>query len=517
MIRKYLLAMLAILVATVACDREADRLAAQTPEPEPETVVKAADDSGMYMRLPYSTESEEAGRLYLAGWAATEMGHNQEANEFFERAVAADPEFAMGHLMVALTANSTEEFSSNLATAAEHGAGATEGERTLIEAFQKGFANDQQGQLAAGEALVKMHPDSPRAWQLLAGFQSNQNDTTSSRASLEKALSLDPNLASTHMQLGNDYLFLEPKDFEKAAAHFQKAVELEPDEPNTHDLLGDAHRALGDMQAAYDDYTRAAELVPHLGSPLQQRGHVNSFLGNYEEARADYTRSAELEDLRGSNNGPFFLVFRSYVSLHEGKPQAAIAELKQLAAESDGWDMEGKLDFKVNAYNNIAQIATHQGDADAAAAAIAEAAKMMRQRADQVGTAEYRSAQEANISYLEGMLAARTGDPEGAKAKAAEFEQHVASNTNPRKHERMHEILGMAAFYQADYAAAVEHLAQGDVVNNALTKYHLAVANDKAGNGAEAEKLFAELAVLNFNSAGYAMTRSDILARTASG
>ena len=231
--------------------------------------------------------------------------------------------------------------------------------------------------------------------------------------------------------------------------------------------------------------------------------------------RADYTHSAELEDARGTNNGPFFLVFRAYVSVHEGDHDAAIAELRDLAASYSDSDMEGAMDLQINALQSAVQIATHAGNADTANAAIADVAALMRKQADDVGTDEFRDGQEATISYMEGMLAARMGDAEGAAAKAAEFEGHAASSTNPRKLERMHEIQGMAAYYQEDYESAVEHLSQGDHLNNMYTKYYLAMANENAGNTEEAQRLFGELAVWNFNGPGYALTRGDILAKVS--
>ena len=161
------------------------------------------------------------------------------------------------------------------------------------------------------------------------------------------------------------------------------------------------------------------------------------------------------------------------------------------------------------------QIATHAGSADTANAAIADVAAVMRKQADDVGTDEFRDGQEATISYLEGMLAAHMGDAEAAAAKAAEFEGHAASSTNPRKLERMHEIQGMAAYYQEDYESAVAHLSQGDHLNNMYTKYYLAMANENAGNAEEAQRLFGELAVWNFNGPGYALTRGDILAKVS--
>ena len=139
----------------------------------------------------------------------------------------------------------------------------------------------------------------------------------------------------------------------------------------------------------------------------------------------------------------------------------------------------------------------------------------MRAQADAVGSDDVRDAQEATISYMEGLLAACTGDPDGAAAKAEEFEGHVASSSNPRKLERMHEILGMTAFEQGNYSGAAEHLAKGDHLNNMFTKYYLARAHEEIGNEEEAARLYDELAVWNFNGPGYALFRKDILERAA--
>lgn len=506
---EHVIAALASLFIITACGQQADE-----PAPEASETAAAVADAGSDMGLPASTASDEALAHYKAGWDAFDVVRFNAAHDHFEEAIAADPSFAMAHLMAAFSSPSTEGFASGIKSASEHAAGASRGEQLVIEAFQKGFDGDQQGQTAALTEAAEVHPDSPHVLQLLAFSQVNQNDIVGQRATLAKALELDSSLAATNMQLGNSYMFQEPKDFEKAEFHFMKAAELAPDEPNPHDLLGDVHRAQNKLEAAYDDYTKAAELAPDLGSPLQQRGHVNSFLGNFDEARADYTRSAELEDARGTNAGPGFLLYRTFVSLHEGNPDAAIAEMRELAASIDAAS-EGALDNKINLLTNAATVATHNGDADTATEIITEAAALMRQQAEAVGTDQFSSAQEANISYLEGMLAARMGDAEGAAAKAAEFEGHVATNTNPRRFERMHEILGHAAYYQEDYAAAVEHLSAGDVVNNDYTKYFLCLSHESAGNAEEANKMLNELAVWNFNSATYGMTRADILARAA--
>lgn len=507
---KYMFAYIASLALVSACGQQPDDSA-----PEAADIALEAASDGMV--LPATTASGAAREHYMAGWADFENSRFNSANSKFLKAAAADPSFAMAHLMASLSAASTESFAANLRLASANKAEATPGEQLLIEAFERAFAADSKGRIAALQELTALHPDSPRAWLFLGDAYGNVNDSADARAAYGKAIELDPGFVPAHINLGNNLLTQEPKDFALAEQHFMHAVDLTPNEPNPHDLLGDVHRAQNNLEAAFDDYTKAAELAPDLGSAFQQRGHVNSFLGNYDEARSDYTRAAELEDARGSNAGGVFLVFRAYVNVHEGNVNAAIAELRELAAGADEAYSEGVIDLKVNALSNAALFAIETGDSETASAIITEAAAVMRQQANDVGSDELLDAQEATISYMEGLLAARMDDTEGATAKAAEFEGHVASSSNPRKLERMHEILGMAAYYHDDFAGAVEHLSAGDHLNNMYTKYYLTRANEAAGNEDEAARLYAELAVWNFNGPGYAMFRKDILARAASG
>ena len=76
-----------------------------------------AETPDVVMVMPVSTQSEEARDHYMAGSHALDMARPMEANTFFEQAIAADPQFAAGYLMVASSAASTEEFTANLALA----------------------------------------------------------------------------------------------------------------------------------------------------------------------------------------------------------------------------------------------------------------------------------------------------------------------------------------------------------------------------------------------------------------
>ena len=176
--------------------------------------------------IPVTTTSDAARNLFNAGLDAMDMGRFNDANSLFEQSVIADSTFAQGYLRIANSASSTDEFTTNLARAVELSGDASEAEQVLISITQKGFENDVEGQLEQAQRLVELLPESPRALLALAGVQSGMNDAEASRATNMQAIEMAPDFAAAHMQLGNNFLFLEPKDFAQAEEHFQHAIDL---------------------------------------------------------------------------------------------------------------------------------------------------------------------------------------------------------------------------------------------------------------------------------------------------
>src|SRR3989449_242690 len=311
------------------------------------------------IKHPITTASGLARDQFLQGQREFDLARFIDANAHFKEAVAADPAFAFAYLNVANTANSLEEFKSNLALAERHAAGASEAERLQIQMARKGFDNDLAGQLALGRQLVEKYPGSPRAWLALAGVQGALNQNGEARASIAKALGLAPKLFVAHTTLGNSYLFGEPRDFIKALQHMQQAEALAPNEAGAHDLLGDVYRAQQNLDKARAEYTRGHELNPRDAILLQQRGHVDTFRGDYAAARADYDSAIALGR---ANEKAAYAPFRAYVSVYAGDPAAAIDELNQLVASVDGLGVPDPKAAKVGALSNVAVIAIYQGN-----------------------------------------------------------------------------------------------------------------------------------------------------------
>lgn len=463
------------------------------------------------MMLPVTTTSESAREQFMLGQRAMDMGEFFEANDYFKQAVAADPNFAFGYLQVANTANSLDEFRTNLKNAADHAESASEAERILIQIAQRGFENDVEGQLTLARRLVEIQRSSPRAWLELANVQTSLGENVEARTSMTRATELAPQFAPAYMNLINSYLFAEPRDFAKAGEYAGTLGELVPQEPIAHDLQGDVYRAQGDLEAAREAYTRAAGLDLTDGLPLQQRGHVNSFLGNYDQARADYDAAMALGK---ANDRPSYAVWRALVSVHAGEAQAAIDELNTLVAQIDGMNVPEPTGLKINALTNAAIIALHTGNYESAEEALKRRTVLMMEEADRVATDAFRRGQLSNIALFDGWLAARKGDFETATAKAQEAMTHLEPDPNPRKNEPAHQLLGFISLQQGEAQEAIAHLEQGPPTN-IYTTYYLALAHKAAGNDDQARELFSQVANYNFNNVFFALVRADAKKRAA--
>jgi tetratricopeptide (TPR) repeat protein len=471
----------------------------------------AATAADVVMVLPVTTASDEAMQEFMQGQHALDVERGQDANEHFKRAVELDPDFCMAYLSAAWTAPSLDEFRTNLQLAAEHSAGASEAERLLVEYTQKSFDRDREGQLQAAQRLVEVEPSSPRAWVTLAEIQGTLDQNSEARASLTRALELEPEFVPAHIALVNSYLFVEPKDYSVAEEHAQRVAQAEPDETVSHDYLGDVYRAQNELEQARDAYTRAAELDPDNGLPLQQRGHVNTFLGDYDAARADYDAAIALG--RGNQKASYGQ-YRAMVSVYAGEPEAAISEFMELARAIDGMDIPNPVGQKITALTNAANIAAHYGLFPELDAALEQRTALMVDRADEVGTDEFRRGQLSNIALWEGWAAAFKGDYATARAKVEEYRGFVEPDRNPRKDDPAHLVLGRIEQLQGNHQAALAHYEQvpGD---DPYFNYQRAVVLEAIGETERAMEIYEELARYNFSNVEYALVRADAIAKVS--
>jgi len=462
-------------------------------------------------QLQVTTDSDTARALYAQGEYFLDVGRGVQAREKFQAATEEDPSFALAYYGLSNAALSFAEFQKSLDAALEHVEGISDGERMLIDINKSFSTNDAAAGLKIAQELVDKFPDSARARIVLAGMQANQNNNLGARASNEKALALEENMAAALAGLANNNLFGEPKDFVAAESWANRFIEAYPDEAKGYEILGDIKRAQNDLPAALEAYESASRVDPTLELAAHKRGHVNSFLGNIEDARSAYDEAIELAPPESKAS---YAVYKGFTNIHGGDIPAAIDELETLVDEvaSMGTPADQVKGFQVFALNSAAFAAMQAGLFDRAESIISRRNEIQMAIAEDVGTDDARRILKANGEFFNGLLAAFKGDAEAAAAHAEGIKSLVEGDEDPRKLEGAHWVLGRSALQAGDFETAVAQLRQADYANNMFVRYHLALAEEGNGNAEEAQKLFTEVANFNFNSVAFALIGKDAAA-----
>ncbi len=506
-LQTFLLVAFSVLVIS-ACSRSEEEQVSTTTAPAPVPAQAAPAHS---VQIPITTTSEKALALYEEGEYFLDVGRVVQAREKFQASASSDPAFALAYYGRSNAALSFAEFQTSLDTALKHSEGISDGERMLIEINKSFTTNDSAAGLAVAEELVGEFPDSARARVVLAGMQANENDNVGARVSFQKALDLEPGMAAALTGLANNNLFGEPKNFAEAQNWANKFIEIYPQEAKGYEILGDIKRAQNDLDAALSAYNSASKIDPELELAAHKRGHVNSFLGNIAEARSAYDEAIALAPLESKASSA---VYKGFTNIYGGDIPAAIDELVALSDEiaSMGTPADQVKGLQVFALSSAAFAAMQTGLYERAEPIVVRRNELQMEISDDVGTDDARRILKANCQFFDGMLAAFRGNAGAAAEHAAAITILVKDDESPRKLEGAHWVLGLSALKAGEFAAAVSELRQADYANNMFVRYHLALAEEGAGNVEEASKLFNEVATFNFNSVGFALIGRDAAA-----
>lgn len=471
-----------------------------------------AGKNGKKAEIPVITESSQARALFEQGRKALDRGFGAIANPFFKQATEIDPNFASAWLGLAGSGFSFAEFGDASRKALAAAKGKNEAVKLMAEINLSFVNNDGDKRLDLANALVERFANSPRALVAASGAYGSLNRVEEAREVLKRAIELDPGFYPARTGLGFSYIFGEPTDAPKGQASLRAALNLDLSNDNAWSNLGDSYRAVKNLEEARKAYTKATELNDENATAFVKSGHVNSFLGNYAEARRAYARSVEVAPIQ---NRSIFANYGAFTHVHEGNPAGAVEELEgilEMISEAEITDAQ-KTGQRIFALSNMATIALHNGKFDVAESAIERLAVQLIKNAESVGSDEQMLTQRANAASWQGRLAARRGDFALARQKAAENAEILEPVSNPRKMEPYHNLMGLIALKEGNYAEAVAQYEQADHRNTMYIRYHLGLALAGAGEEERAKEVFTEAGLWNFNSVGFALMRKDALRR----
>ena len=153
-------------------------------------------------KVPITTRSDEARQAYLKGRDLFEKLRATDAREQFQKAAAADKDFALAQLGIANSAASAKEFFEALKTATSLAGKASEAERHMILGLDAGVRGDPAGQKAHYDQLTAAFPKDERALNLLGGYYFGRQEYPQAIAAYEKAIAINPSFSQPYNRMG---------------------------------------------------------------------------------------------------------------------------------------------------------------------------------------------------------------------------------------------------------------------------------------------------------------------------
>jgi len=286
----------------------------------------------------------EAYRLYLLGqyhYYKLDPADMYKANEYFQQAIALDPQYAQAHAAIAnvygamsfyglaaprdawkigmAAAALALEFDSSLANAHE------------VYAIAK-FYFDWEWENAEEkfQRAFSLNPNYASAYQFYAWYLIAMGRTEEAQISINRALDLDP-LAFFAYLTASDVFYMS-RQYDQAIAQLEKTLDLGRNNPLALSRLGWSYVQKGMFTEAISNMKQAVTLSPYNQELSMMLGHAYAKAGKAAEARQILDNLHRLAEKQYIQPYGFALI---HVGL--GENDAALRWLEKAYQDRNGW------------------------------------------------------------------------------------------------------------------------------------------------------------------------------------
>ncbi|PKK84378.1 MAG: hypothetical protein CVT49_03380 [candidate division Zixibacteria bacterium HGW-Zixibacteria-1] len=457
-------------------------------------------------KIPITTSSETAREYFLKGQDLADKLRGNESREYFEKAVAEDPNFAMAYLNLAFVQPTAVGYFKMFDKARALADKVSEGERLQILATEAGNGGQSEKQMEYVQQLVKAYPNDERAYNLLGTTYFGRQEYAKAIEAYTQATKINPEFSPPYNQLGYAHRFLE--NYELAEKAFKKYLELIPDDPNPYDSYAELLLKMGRHEESIDYYNKALAINPQFVNSYIGIATDYNCMGKHNEARAQLNKMLESARDNGERRAALFGMVVSYVD--EGLIDKALEVMQRqyALAEKDN-------DFPAMAGDHITigNILLEQGLYDKAREHFDKAMLLIKE-------SNLSDAVKENTAriylYSTGHVDAMSGDLAAAKKKAAEFLAQAEKVKNVGQIRLAHELAGIIALQEKAYDVAVEELKQASP-QNPYNCYRMMTALEGKGETEKAREMCNKACHFNsLNDLNYAFIKRKAEERLAS-
>lgn len=449
--------------------------------------------------MEISTKSPQAHRFFEQGMSKMEMLHIQDGLENFRKAVAADPDFALGHIILNFfSQDPTEQVTEReKALATRQFAGPEE--KLVID----WLANASQAHWipaiqAMNEALQSYPRDKHLAW--LAGWwlALNQNQSPRAIPLFERVIQIDPNFADAWNEVA--YCYAKAGNFEKAFADMKRYTELVPNEPNPQDSFAEISRMAGRFEDAITHYRASLKIDPSFHESQLGLGDTYALMGEERRARAEYAIAIN----EGTDVQKVVWGLQSAATyLRESDFAGADKAFRAVAEQAH---QKGFGNYEAEAYRSMA---LYQKDNNGAAMALLDKAESILRQHHDVPKA-LLDEELAMVWRTRAERALATGDSKTVASTLRRLDEAAASNPDEMIQATYHGAAGEVMLSEQKYAEAISHLEEDET--NPLSMRSLVDAYEKSGQKENARRLARKLAEFNFPTIEQALVVAEFRA-----
>src|SRR5260370_12403466 len=190
--------------------------------------------------------------------------------------------------------------------------------------------------LAYTDTAIKLDERYAPAWALRSSVQNPMakpllTDLTEgfrkSRDDAERAIALDPNLASAYLALANTQISCD-WNWDAANTSVTKAAALEPVSVEVRRIRSYRSRILGNLNQAIKLYEQVVSLDPLNANSYCRLRYLLYAAGRYDEARTEMQKALDLHP-----QGAHIHIHLDKILIAEGKPQQALAQIEKEPSE----------------------------------------------------------------------------------------------------------------------------------------------------------------------------------------